>query len=211
LNSDADKQVYITSRQISRRRKDRTTTNSEGLDDDERATRGMAPIPLPDVLNSRIPSLFSTSISSPIISLAKRLPLPSPQLFRTAHSQLLSIIKRQSQNPNILPTTYGSINSGPAPGTVVGIVLGSVGGFLLILWLIYTCAQFGNVGGGGSSYTESVVVRDRRKSHGYVPFPSPISISFPFLLASFAFAHSHRAMEGTNLTSPRSRSATTHH
>jgi hypothetical protein len=47
----------------------------------------------------------------------------------------------------------------------VGIVLGSVGGFLLILWLIYTCLNFGNFG-SNSSYTESVVVRNRRKSHG---------------------------------------------
>ncbi|KAH7312820.1 hypothetical protein BKA65DRAFT_350411, partial [Rhexocercosporidium sp. MPI-PUGE-AT-0058] len=64
----------------------------------------------------------------------------------------------------IVPTTYGSINSGPAPGTVVGIVLGSVGGFLLILWLIYTCMQFGTAS-SRSSYTESIVIRDRRKSH----------------------------------------------
>jgi len=47
----------------------------------------------------------------------------------------------------------------------VGIVLGSVGGFLLVLWLIYTCATFGQIN-NGSSYTESVVVRDRRKSQG---------------------------------------------
>lgn len=67
--------------------------------------------------------------------------------------------------PNIIPTTYGSINSGPSPGTVVGIVLGSVAGFLLLLWLIYTCLNFGTVG-AASTYTEEVVVaRDRRKSH----------------------------------------------
>jgi len=40
----------------------------------------------------------------------------------------------------------------------------------LILWLIYTCLNFGTVtpfGGGESAYTESVVVRERerRKSH----------------------------------------------
>ncbi|KAG0649170.1 hypothetical protein D0Z07_4402 [Hyphodiscus hymeniophilus] len=105
----------------------------------------MAPIPIP--LDARS---LSSHLSS-VASLAKRLPT----------SRLLS---RQS-NPSIIPSTYGSINSGPAPGTVVGIVLGSVGGFLLILWLIYTCMNFGNWS-SSSSYTESVVIRDRRKSHG---------------------------------------------
>ncbi len=58
-----------------------------------------------------------------------------------------SLAKRQIQILAI-PTTYAGLNSGPPPGTVVGIVLGSVAGFLLILWLIYTCTQLG--GGFGS-------------------------------------------------------------
>ena len=105
----------------------------------------MAPVPI---------TLEPRSLDShpAIASVAKR--LPSPSLF-----------SRQS-NPQIIPTTYGSINSGPAPGTVVGIVLGSVGGFLLVLWLIYTCMNLGNFTSSSSSYTESVAVRDRRKSHG---------------------------------------------
>jgi hypothetical protein len=49
---------------------------------------------------------------------------------------------------------------------VVGIVVGSVGAFLLMLWLIYTCLNFGEWSAGSSSYTESIVVREqqRRKS-----------------------------------------------
>jgi len=35
---------------------------------------------------------------------------------------------------------------------------------LICLWLIYTCLNFGNVS-SDSSYTESVVVREHRKSH----------------------------------------------
>jgi len=119
----------------------------------------MAPIPILEVLNTRIPLPSSSDI---ITSLAKR--FPSSSSSEPISSRILRFVKRQ-QNDAIIPTAYGSINSGPAPGTVVGIVLGSVGGFLLILWLIYTCAQFGNPS-SSSSYTESVVVRDRRKSHG---------------------------------------------
>lgn len=81
---------------------------------------------------------------------------------RTLPSTTRELIPRQN---NIIPTTYGSINSGPSPGTVVGIVLGSVGGFLLVLWLLYTCLTMGGWGSAASAYSEEVVVRDRRKSH----------------------------------------------
>merc|ERR1712000_60076 len=95
---------------------------------------------------------------------------PSPISTTTLSSSLTTISKRtllqiRQSTSGIIPTTYGNINDGPALGTVVGIVLGSVGGFLLILWLIYTCMQFGSVS-SRSSYTESIVVaRERRKSH----------------------------------------------
>lgn len=124
----------------------------------------MAPIPLSSLLEARH-DLESLS------SLTKRLSPPSTSTamesaqFSTRALQIIKTLLRRQGNPNIVPTTYASINSGPAPGTVVGIVLGSVGGFLLILWLIYTCLNFGNIG-SSSDYTESVVVRDRRKSHG---------------------------------------------
>ncbi|KAK0101871.1 hypothetical protein ONS95_001318 [Cadophora gregata] len=111
----------------------------------------MAPIPIPTTLHI-LPRTASPSTTNPIIS------------------SLSSIIKRtllqvRQSTSGIIPTTYGNINDGPAPGTVVGIVLGSVGGFLLILWLIYTCMQFGSVS-SRSSYTESIVIAPaRRKSH----------------------------------------------
>lgn len=61
----------------------------------------------------------------------------------------------------IIPTTYSDLNRGPPPGTVVGVLLGSVFGFLLLLWLIYSCF---NVGGGASVEEEDIVVRERRGS-----------------------------------------------
>ncbi|KFY30927.1 hypothetical protein V494_08033, partial [Pseudogymnoascus sp. VKM F-4513 (FW-928)] len=36
-----------------------------------------------------------------------------------------------------IPSTYSNLN-GPEPGQIAGIVLGSVAGFILIAWLIYT-------------------------------------------------------------------------
>jgi hypothetical protein len=56
---------------------------------------------------------------------------------------------------------------------------------LLILWLIYTCLNFGTWGAAESAYTESVVVRDRRKSHhGTLPASSDIP-NFRINLGSF--------------------------
>ncbi|KZF25157.1 hypothetical protein L228DRAFT_265631 [Xylona heveae TC161] len=50
------------------------------------------------------------------------------------------LTRRQSSNNNnnngIIPATYQNNNSGPSPGVVAGIVLGSVAGFLLIVWLL---------------------------------------------------------------------------
>ena len=68
-------------------------------------------------------------------------------------------LRRRQQPLVIIPTTYSNLDGGPTSGTVVGIVLGSVFGFLLLLWLIYTCV---NMGGGGAVYEEDMVVQDRR-------------------------------------------------
>ncbi|KAI9876472.1 MAG: hypothetical protein M1830_006445 [Pleopsidium flavum] len=73
--------------------------------------------------------------------------------FRT----LNSLIRRQTIVA--IPTTYSGLNAGPPPGTIVGIVLGSIAGFLLILWLLYTCS---NMSGGGDVVAEEVVRRRSR-------------------------------------------------
>lgn len=47
--------------------------------------------------------------------------------------------------PTTIPGGYGGLGSGLDPGTIVGITLGSVGGFMLLLWLIYWCINLGRV------------------------------------------------------------------
>jgi hypothetical protein len=81
------------------------------------------------------------------------------------------VAKRQQMiiQEGIIPTYYNL--SGPQPGTVAGIVLGSVAGFLLIVWLLYSLTQGGGMGGAGQTTTmagqeEIVVRRPRRNSHG---------------------------------------------
>ncbi|KAI6797700.1 hypothetical protein KC332_g14217 [Hortaea werneckii] len=88
---------------------------------------------------------------------------------RTARELLPRIISRihprQDANGNIIaiPTVYKGLNSGLSPGAVVGIVLGSVAGFLLILWLLWTLSN----GGGfirSSRYEEDDYYSRRSRS-----------------------------------------------
>ena len=66
-----------------------------------------------------------------------------------------------------IPTTYTGLNTDPQPGTVVGIALGSVAGFLFLMWFIYTC--FGVTvpfsGWGNRVVVEEEVIRHRSTSH----------------------------------------------
>ncbi|KAF2997688.1 hypothetical protein E8E13_006323 [Curvularia kusanoi] len=83
-------------------------------------------------------------------------------------SRTAPIAKRQQMviQEGIIPTYYNI--SGPEPGTVVGIVLGSVAGFLLIVWLLYSLTN-GNKSGTTTAMAgeeEIVVRRPRRNSHG---------------------------------------------
>jgi hypothetical protein len=56
-----------------------------------------------------------------------------------------------------IPTIYVGSHSGPQPGAVAGIVLGSVAGFLLLLWFMYTCFGVGYPFGSSGMFVEEVV------------------------------------------------------
>ena len=114
-------------------------------------------------LRSLLPSLHN---------LAPRLPLPdaTPLPTRTIplSRTLASLFQRQTTvtttaNP-IIPQTYSGLGSGPQPSTIVGIVFGSVAGFLLLLWLIYTCFGLGGGPQGRSAVVEEEVIRRRSRS-----------------------------------------------
>ena len=108
--------------------------------------RGLSPrgLHFPD-LSPTSPSPLATRTSRPVE--ARTNP------FRT----LSSLVRRQTIVA--IPATYSGLDAGPPPGNIVGIVLGSVAGFLLILWLIYTCS---NMGGRGEVVAEEVVRRRER-------------------------------------------------
>jgi len=94
----------------------------------------------------------------------------APQSLGVALRSLIgsatSPVRRQQQQqgnvnvPGVIPSFYRA--DGPSSGTVAGIVLGSVAGFMLIVWLLYSLTQ----GGGGAAIAgeEEIVVRRRDRS-----------------------------------------------
>jgi hypothetical protein len=93
---------------------------------------------------------------------AEMAPFPLlPPSSATAPSTSQSLVPRQLYFA--LPASYTGLTSGPAPGTVVGITLGSVAGVLLLLWLLQSILQNN---GTTNQYiegdTSEVVVRRER-------------------------------------------------
>ncbi|KAF2664804.1 hypothetical protein BT63DRAFT_429534 [Microthyrium microscopicum] len=58
-----------------------------------------------------------------------------------------------------IPSTYAGLNSGPAPGAVAGIVLGSLAAFTFIIWIIYWATTLNKDTFDGTE--EVIEVRDR--------------------------------------------------
>lgn len=118
----------------------------------------MAPIPS---LSGGLSSIHLPCATLP--SVARDSAPSQPRCAETGTVQTLarsisSIFRRQSILP--LPATYSGLTTGPDPGTIVGITLGSVAGFLLVLWLLYSCFNMRTSGiGGGAIVAEEVVSR----------------------------------------------------
>lgn len=84
---------------------------------------------------------------------------------QSTHDLLRRSIARLQPRQSVagaIPTNYQGLNSGPAPGAVAGIVLGSVAGFLLLLWLFYALSQGGGFFRANQDTEEEVVVRRSR-------------------------------------------------
>ncbi|OTB08105.1 hypothetical protein M426DRAFT_317210 [Hypoxylon sp. CI-4A] len=104
--------------------------------------------------------------------------LPSPttaSLTQKLHDfATRTLLPRLATDVSTVPEGYGRTQSGPSPGAVVGIVLGSIAGFVLLLWIIYFCVNLGgssgdieegSVGAGGSSSVVSYRSRPRIHRH----------------------------------------------
>ncbi|ETI25337.1 hypothetical protein G647_02109 [Cladophialophora carrionii CBS 160.54] len=99
-----------------------------------------------------------------LLSSPSRRKLVQP-VFLDPHSPSLEISshplsKRQVQILAI-PTTYAGLNSGPQPGALVGIVVGSITGFILILYIILSLFRLR--GGSGQVVEEKVIRHSHRR------------------------------------------------
>ncbi|KAJ5351842.1 hypothetical protein N7541_002639 [Penicillium brevicompactum] len=87
----------------------------------------------------------------------------SPNLLDTALQKRYTTIS--------IPSTYGRLHDSPAAGTVVGIVLGSVAGFVLLMYVLFLAVNPGGVARGAPtassvsmSMDEEESVRSRRRA-----------------------------------------------
>ena len=91
-------------------------------------------------------------------------PLPLLALAPRNASPLLALRQNSQNTVPLIPNTYVGENTDPPPGTVVGIVVGSVLGFLLltmlIMWALYRQSDTFRSGRGPT--LASIEVRDRR-------------------------------------------------
>jgi len=71
---------------------------------------------------------------------------------------------RQQSGIVPIPTVYQGLNSGPAPGAVVGIVLGSVLGFIFLIWLLWILSNGSTFIKTNRDEEEDIVV-SRHRTH----------------------------------------------
>ncbi|KAF4548883.1 Hypothetical protein D9617_24g015960 [Elsinoe fawcettii] len=86
-------------------------------------------------------------------------PLPEPVRPTARQLEVHQLLKRQGTIA--IPTLYQNQNDSPTPGAVVGIVLGSVAAFLLLVWLFSTVTNRRTT---PVISEEEVVVRRRSRS-----------------------------------------------
>ena len=87
--------------------------------------------------------------------------MDSFQAFELSSKKAASALTKRQQPVLAIPTTYLGLNAGPKPALLVGIVLGSIVGFLLIMYLIYAIANFG----GGFLNRRRTVVEETIVQH----------------------------------------------
>ncbi|KAJ5581740.1 hypothetical protein N7535_000360 [Penicillium sp. DV-2018c] len=71
-------------------------------------------------------------------------PPPSPNINTILHSDTTTALQKRYTTISI-PSTYGRLTTSPPAGTVVGIVLGSVAGFCLLMYILFLALNPGGI------------------------------------------------------------------
>lgn len=104
--------------------------------------------------------LDSRELSDAARSIAQSLSMNARQLWK----RIPTLTRRADNiycNSGFIAGCYQGLSAGPSPGAVVGIVLGSVAGFLFLLWLLWIMSN-GTVFIRTSRFEEEDVVVSRR-------------------------------------------------
>lgn len=118
----------------------------------------MAPLP---------PSIRSVSASDTrILDARQPLALAARAIALPTNDDIPRSVLQPRQQGGIvpIPTVYQGLNSGPAPGAVVGIVLGSVLGFIFLIWLLWILSNGTSFIRTNRDEEEDVVVRHRART-----------------------------------------------
>lgn len=99
--------------------------------------------------------LLPRSAQQPSASSPALAPLQPLGALDVPHHQLT---RRQTETV-FIPLIYKNLDSGPTPGAIVGIVIGSIAGFLLAVWLVMTLT---------SSRRTGLIEGDRDESELYI-------------------------------------------
>jgi len=97
--------------------------------------------------------------------LAQRSPAPINPT-RTLVEMASRVVARQQPTTTVVTTNTGTTGKTRTPGQIAGIVIGSVVGFLLLLWIIRSCANMSKPAQWGSTF-EPEREREKPASYGY--------------------------------------------
>ncbi|KAK3699317.1 hypothetical protein LTR37_016469 [Vermiconidia calcicola] len=107
--------------------------------------------------------LDSRQLGAAAYQAAQSLHTHARQLFK----RIPQLARRQSGpvcDAGFIEGCYEGLNAGPAPGAVVGITLGSIAGFLFLMWLLWTLTNSTSFIRTSELNEEDVVVRRRSRS-----------------------------------------------
>jgi hypothetical protein len=118
----------------------------------------MAPLP-PTIRNVDASDTHILDARRPLAPAAYAITLPT-----SGDSPPSALYSRQQSGIVPIPTVYQGLNSGPAPGAVVGIVLGSVLGFIFLIWLLWILSNGSTFIKTNRDEEEDIVV-SRHRTH----------------------------------------------
>ncbi|KAI2604313.1 uncharacterized protein GGS25DRAFT_455433 [Hypoxylon fragiforme] len=134
-----------------------------------------------------LPVLASDSSVGHIVALKLSYITPT-STWPDAVSKVISA-RQQGTTTTVIAESNGDSTHTLSGGAIAGIVVGSIAGFLLLLWIIRSCINYRNPGGWGESFEPEFEKSPSRHHHSSTRYPREI--------------HDHRSHSRHSHRSPR--------